>query len=227
METPAPSPAPTLDERKIDIQIRKAEMVATEQTSFFNPIVYAQMKQMATDFIASQAIPKGISNAEQLIMVFQAGYEMGMKPVEAMNSLYIVNGKITLWGPAVLRRLRNFGYAVSYDESPDTCTATVSKGEERYSDTFTFEMAEKSGYTKGRDGLKIGWIQGANRVLKLRYGAISNIVKTYLPDVLGIYAGVAEIEIEAAERPTPRERIDAALEKRAEIPADFAPKAEE
>ena len=217
----------TFEERKQEIQLRKSELVATEQTTFFNPIVYAQMKQMATDFIASKAVPRGIENAEQLIMVFQAGYEMGMKPVEAMSSLYIVNGKITPWGPAVIRRLRNFGWRINYQETLESCTATVTNGDESYTDTFTFEMAEKSGYTKDRSGsLEVGWIPGANRTLKMRYGAISNIVKTYLPEVLGIYAGIAELEMDAvSELVDNKEKITQALERRAKtIETDFEAK---
>ena len=216
----------TFEERKQEIQLRKAELVATEQTTFFNPVVYAQMKQMATDFIASKAVPRGIENAEQLIMLFQAGYEMGMKPVEAMNSLYIVNGKITPWGPAVIRRLRTFGWQIKYEETPISCTATVSKANESYTDTFTFEMATKSGYTKDRSGsLKVGWIEGANRTLKMRYGAISTIVKTYIPEVLGIYAGIAELELDAIPEIDNKEKIKDALERRAKkIDTDFEAK---
>lgn len=200
------------EQRLQEIKLNKAELVATEQTSFFNPVVYGQMKQMATDFINSKAIPKGIENAEQLIMLFQAGYEMGMKPVEAMNSLYIVNGKITPWGPAVLRRLRNFGWSISYKETIDSCTATVTNGSESYTDTFSMEMATKSGYTSSSSGIKIGWKEGANRVLKLRYGAISNIVKTYLPEVLGIYAGIAELELDAIELKDHKDIINQAIQ---------------
>lgn len=211
-----------LEEGRQNIQLRKAELVATEQSSFFNPVVYAQMKQMATDFIASKAVPKGIDNAEQLIMVFQAGYEMGMKPVEAMSSLYIVNGKITPWGPAVLRQVRKAGFSISFSETPASCSARVTKvgrllsdpNYESYTDTFTLEMAEKSGYVKdsyGKD--RIGWKEGANRVLKLRYGAISNIVKTFIPEVLGGYAGIAELEMDAVENVDGRKPIAGAIEK--------------
>lgn len=213
------------EEEKQKIQLQKAALVATEQTSFFNPVVYGQMKQMATDFIASKAVPRGIENAEQLIMVFQAGFEMGMKPVEAMNSLYIVNGKITTWGPAVVRRLRSFGWVISYEETDTSCKATVTNGKETYTEEFTFEMAEKSGYTKDRSGnLKVGWIAGANRKLKLRYGAISNIIKSYIPEVLGLYAGVAELELDALPEQNNKEKVNEAIERRAKrLDGTFVP----
>jgi len=220
----------TLDSRVEDLKMKKAELVSTSDTGFINPIVYGQMKTMATDFISSKAVPKGIENAEQLIMIFQAGYEMGMKPVEAMNGLYIVNGKVTPWGAAVLRQMRKHGWSIEYTETPTSCTATVTKGNEKHSETFTFEEAEKSGYVKDNYGKdKVGWRDGANRKLKLRYGALSALIKTYIPEVVSGYAGVAEFEIDVVNEPKDKkEQIKAAIEQfEQKVDETFEPQVEE
>lgn len=177
----------------------KTELVTT---GYFNPQVWAQMKDMSQTFFTSHAIPSYISNAPQLTMILQAGYEMGMKPVEAMKSLYIVNGNINLWGSAIIRRLREHGWRIQYEmktEKGGTCVATVTKGDEKYTETMSFESAELSGYTKSKEGsLKVGWKAGVNRNLKLRYGVISMIVKTYIPEVLGSASDIVEV---AEDRP--------------------------
>ena len=177
----------------------KTELVTT---GYFNPQVWAQMKDMSQVFFPSKAIPSYITNAPQLTMILQAGHEMGMKPVEAMKSLYIVNGNINLWGSSIIRRLREHGWRIQYEmkvEKGGTCIATVTKGDEKYVETMSFESAELSGYTKSSTGaLKVGWKPGVNRNLKLRYGVISMIVKTYIPEVLGSASDIVEV---AEDRP--------------------------
>lgn len=190
----------------------------TIKSNYFDPIVWGQMKEMSQVFFTSHAIPGYIANAPQLMMIIQAGYEMGMKPLEAMKSLYMVNGSINLWGSALIRRLREHGWVVGYKmstENEGTCVATVTKGKESYSESYSFTSAEKSGYTKDSKGnLKVGWRVGVNRNLKLRYGAISMIIKSYIPEVLGSASDVAEIvedypiiEAEPAKPVTKGEKI--------------------
>lgn len=170
----------------------------TESTSFLNPNLYIQQKALANDFISSGAIPKVWETAAQVLVGLQTGVEMGMKPMEAMNSLYPVNGAISVWGKATTRRLKEHGWVIKYsDESQESCTATVTRGDESYTETFTFAEAEQSGYTKDRYGkLKIGWLPGMNRRKKLRYGVLSLIIHTYVPEVLGSAVGIVEVSVD-------------------------------
>lgn len=166
----------------------------TEVTPFLDPNLYTQLKALANDFIKSKAIPSVWQSSEQVLVGLQTGAEMGMKPMEAMNSLYPVNGAINVWGKATTRRLKEHGWTIRYSkESQETCTATVSKGDEKYTETFTFEEAEASGYTRHNGQLKIGWRDGMNRRKKLRYGVLSLIISTYLPEVLGSAMGIVEV----------------------------------
>jgi hypothetical protein len=171
-------------------------MVNTQKTGVIDPIAWKQIKGMADTLIESKAIPQYIQNKEQAIVVMQTGYEMGMKPMEALNSLYLVNGQITIWGKALVKRFKVHGWTLSYKDKKDetTVTATHKKTGEVVSEIMTFEEAEKSGYTRGRDGkLKFGWQEGTNRILKLRYGALNKMLKTQLPEVLESAQGVAEV----------------------------------
>lgn len=179
-------------------------------TNYFNPTVWSQIKGMASTFIESKALPAHIQNVAQAVMVLQAGLEMGMKPMEAINSVYIVNGAANIWGKAVVRRLREHGYFIEYLEEDDQhCKAKVFKREEisqgfqaptktviseEYTETFYFEDAKKSGWTTTSSGsLKVGWKEGQNRKLKMRYGVLSSIIKSYIPDVLGSASDIAEV----------------------------------
>jgi len=168
----------------------------SEVTDVFNPTVWDQFRGMAKTLMESGALPQG-SNAAQVMVKMQAGYEMGMKPFEAIRSLYIVNGMIAIGGRDLIKQLRKHGWKIQYiDESDDAITGVVTKNGEEYTDIFTFEEAQKSGWTKGKHGLKPGWMEGANRNLKMRYAVISKIVKSYLPEVMGTATDVAEVMVD-------------------------------
>ena len=184
----------TLMEKNAEI---KKDMLLSGQDDFYNIAKWEVMKKMATDMVASNALPKA-DNAYTVMMKMQAGREMGMKPIESIKAFYIVNGVLSIYGDAVIRRLREHGWTLlPYKESQDTCTATICKGDEEFSETFTFQEAEKSGWTKDSYGkLKAGWVDGINRKRKLRYGAMSTLIKTYVPEVLGAASDIAEVAVD-------------------------------
>jgi hypothetical protein len=163
---------------------------------YLDPTRWNQMKALAESLVQSKAFPKAIQNASQALVVMQAGIEMGMKPIEAINSLSIINGVIGTWGKATTNRLREHGWRISYkmlNERGGGCEATVTKGDESYTDSLYFESAEKSGWTKYNGNLKASWAPGANREMKLRYGVLSKIIKTYIPEVLGNAVDIIEV----------------------------------
>jgi hypothetical protein len=222
--TPAPAAKKQPSQLTRADQSQIVKRIRTEQTSVLNPVEYEQMKMLANDFIKSGSVPKSFENASQILMALQSGREMGMTPVESMQSLYIVNGMLNIWGKAVPRRLREHGYQLNYtEESPESCTVVVKNqdGTEMYTETLTFREAQDSGYTTDSNGrLKIGWRLGVNRKLKLRYGALSILIKTYLPEVLGSTANIVEVaqdydpEAEQIKVDGAQARIDAAIAKR-------------
>ncbi len=173
----------------------KRDLLLSGQDEFYSIDKWEVMKKMATDMVASNALPRG-DNAYTVMMKMQAGREMGMKPIESIKAFYIVNGVLSIFGDAVIRRLKEHGWTVSYVEAQNTCTAVIKKGNEEYKETFTFEDAQKSGWTGAVNNLKAGWVDGINRRRKLRYGAISTLIKTYVPEVLGSAVDVAEVAVD-------------------------------
>ena len=135
-------------EREVNLRAKSANIEVYEQamavqTQFMNPSVWTQIRAMGKVFFESKAIPPSIQNEQQLIMVLQAGFESGMTPIESLLSLYIVKESINVWGKAVTKRLRNHGWRIEYkDESDAGCTATVTKGDEKYTETYTYKLAE-------------------------------------------------------------------------------------
>jgi len=168
----------------------KGELLKEGQDDFYNLSRWEVMRKMADDMVKSGALPKS-DNMYTIMMKMQAGREMGMKPIEALKSFYIVNGVLNIFGSAVVRRLREHGWSIRYEDAENKCTATITKGDESYTDSLTFDEATKSGWTG--NGTKPGWLAGINRKLKLRYGVTSMLIKTYVPDVLGSAVDIAEV----------------------------------
>ena len=120
---------------------------------------------------------------------------MGMTTMESLNDLYFVGGRLQIYGKATPAALRRAGWRIKFEDTEDACTATITntKTGEEITDTFTFKDAELSGFVKDKYGnVKLGWQPGANRKRKLRYAVLSQIIHTYVPEVLGSVAGIGE-----------------------------------
>lgn len=182
----------------------KLKINALQKSSgIFNPLVYQQFKIMAQDMKNAGALPAGL-NPEQALVVMQFGSELGIKPFTALQSIYMVNGKLTMYGSMVISRLTSKGYKITYMDKvskvddENACSVTVKKGDEEYTELYTYEMARLSGYTGEK---KFGWKAGTNRIIKLRYGAVSLLLKTHLPHFLN-GAEIKEVYEDITVEPT-------------------------
>lgn len=191
-----------VDKRKQELQEAKTETekgALTAETEFLSPTVDNQAYMVAKRMIESNTVPDGIKSVEQMRMILMAGHNMGMDFTEAIHSLYMVNGAVSIYGKAIPRQLRRNGYKVKYTDDMDNliCRAYVWSGswddpDEYYEDYASFHEAQQSGYTKdSRGNTKFGWKAGRNIRLKLRYQALDTLIRTHLPEV---YSGVMTVE---------------------------------
>ena len=168
------------------VEVPKASQIAT----FFEAERLNQMHKLATYFHQAGCFGADVKNPQQALVKIQAGFEMGMAPMEAMNSLYIVNGKLTIYGMAMSKRLRLKGWRIAYDESkPGETTVTISKSDEMYSYTATLEELKKL-RSKAADFAAKD---------KLKWHALSRLIRFYVPEVLE--AGVAYLKEEIEDMP--------------------------
>lgn len=201
-EPAAQNTKPAVTDKSILSRKAKGELVQkikTEKTGVMNPIEYEQTKQMARDFVASKSVPASFTNEHQVLMALLAGRELGMTPIESLQAMYLVNGKLSIYGAARARQLRRLGWALKFEDKPNACTASITKlddgdSPESYTETVTFEECEQSGYTKDSYGkLKFGWKEGMNRRKKLRYMAVDLLVDSYVAEAKGGVIGTKEV----------------------------------
>ncbi len=146
-------------------------------------------------FIAGGATPKGIDTAPKMMIVFQAAREIGLSPIEALNSLYFVNGKVAMYGEAVPTQIMRAGHKISWG----TCdareaTVTITRGDtgESMTNTFTMAQAETRGYTKNP-------IYKTYPENMLKWRVLSMTAKFICPDALKGIGIKEEIEAETIQ----------------------------
>ncbi|HEX5430151.1 MAG TPA: hypothetical protein VFX17_03705 [Patescibacteria group bacterium] len=151
--------------------------------SYFNINAWRAMKEMANVFFQSRALPSHIQNAAQLMMIMQAGKELGMLPMESITNLYIVNGKVTLQGSGMLTKVLRAGIKVEWVSESETEAVVKLSGLGRpaYVSKFTMAEAQKAGLT-GKDV----WRKYPKNMLRWR--ALTNGARVFCPDVIqGMY----------------------------------------
>lgn len=144
----------------------------------------AEMKYqlaMAEKFVASGAFPK--SSPEQIYVKMKAGKEMGMTEMEAVNSLYFVNGKLEPYGKGMVALLTKKGFKVTYKETAERCdvTAIDSDGNE-----YTETASASDPLIKSSNAAKISLRN------KLRFHAVRTLLNFQLPHLISSVADLFE-----------------------------------
>ena len=132
-------------------------------------------------------------------MVFQAGYEAGLQPLESLNSFYFVNGKLAMYGEMVISQVKRNGHIIQWGVCNEKeANVKIIRGDtkEEMSGTFTMDMAEKRGLTKdsyGKD--KDVWRKFPDNMLKFK--VFNSVAKFIVPDAL--HGVPIKEELEATE----------------------------
>jgi hypothetical protein len=182
----------------------------------------------------SQLVPDQYKDKPQDILIaVQMGAELGLSPLQSVNSIAVINGRPTMWGDAVLAVVQranvldpNFGNGGIVELQPDEakekgygeCEIKRKGWEKTLLRRFTREMAEKAGLyerSKGRGRGDGPWITYEGRMLQMR--ARSWALRDGCADVLkGLRVGEEEQDWvtvgrtqEGHELSIPRARVQA------------------
>jgi hypothetical protein len=160
----------------------KKDMVPVSQvfSSFPTQEEWNTINVIATTLKNGGVLPKGIDTVQKMVVVLQAGREIGLQPIEALNSLYFVNGKIAMYGEAVPMQIRRAGHRISWGLcNAEQAEVTITRGDTGESMTQKFTMAEARarGYTSNPIYQKF-----PENMLKWR--ALGMIAKFIVPDAL-------------------------------------------
>lgn len=170
-------------------------VLARVETSTVGGLVLNTLEDMKTVsqlILQSKLAPDSFRTSEQIFVGLQTGAEIGLKPMQALNSIVVINGKPTLWGDAALALVKKSGLLRQFSEKVtgdgDEMVATVrsvridgegSKSLECTVET-TFSVADaKTAKLWGKTG---PWTTHPKRMLKYKARAFN--LRDNFPDVL-------------------------------------------
>lgn len=149
-----------------------------------NPANLHEALEMAGVLCKSSLIPKDFQgNPGNVLVAIQWGMELGLAPMQALQSIAVINGRPSLWGDAVIALCKSHPVCEwikeSFDEEGAAVCIAKRKGDpEPVERRFSLDDAKKAQLT-GKQG---PWTQYPRRMLQMR--ARSWCLRDTFPDLL-------------------------------------------
>jgi len=171
--------------------------VAVKQNFSLTPSSLAEAMEFAGMMSKSSIVPKDYqNNPGNILVAIQWGMEIGLQPLQSMQSIAVINGRPSIWGDAMLALVRSSGLLESINEEVTDSKAVCTikrRGEQEVVREFSMQDAKQAGLT-GKQG---PWAQYPKRMLQMRARAFA--MRDVFPDVLrGVH--VAEEAQDISER---------------------------
>lgn len=159
-----------------------AMTTAPRQQFDLSPQTFDQALTFSKYLADSDLVPKDFKGKPaNCLIAMQWGAEIGLKPLQALQNLAIINGRPALWGDAVIALVRGSPLCEYVVETDDGHTATCKvkrRGEPEQVRTFSMDDAKRANLT-GKQG---PWTQYAPRMRQMRARAFA--LRDVFPDVL-------------------------------------------
>lgn len=147
-----------------------------------SPQTFEQALTFSQYLADSDMVPKDFKGKPgNCLVAIQWGMEIGLKPLQAMQNIAVINGRPSLWGDAVIALARNSPVCEYIIEEDDGRTATCKvkrRGEPEQYRTFSMDDAKLAGLV-GKQG---PWSQYPKRMRQMRARAFA--IRDVFPDVL-------------------------------------------
>ena len=189
--------------------------------------------------VGGQFVPKGLSTKQDVVGAIALGLSLGIDPLQALQSVAVINGRPAIYGDTALGLVRGSGklewITETFEGEPGTderravCTAKRTTDPEPIVSEFSVGDAKRAGLW-GKQG---PWTQYPQRMLKFRARGFA--LRDGFGDVLRGLATVEEVSDIPAERnvtpakkpifakpePNPEpEKVEFQLEEGAETPTE-------
>ncbi|ALG07631.1 hypothetical protein [Kibdelosporangium phytohabitans] len=108
--------------------------------------------RLAKNLAVSSLIPKDLrGKPSDVLVILMYGQELGLAPMQAMQGVYVVNGRPSLAGQTWLALARKAGHRITVLENDaQHATVKVTRGDtgEEHTETYTIDQAKRAGLTK-------------------------------------------------------------------------------
>jgi hypothetical protein len=201
-----------------------------EPTFSLSPRNLAEAMEFAKIIAQSDMVPKDYVNKPGNVLVaVQTGAELGLKPMQSLQGISVINGRPSIWGDAMRALVISPPeFEDLHEDKQDThCTVTLKRrGRSPVVTTFTMEDAKKAGLA-GKSG---PWQTAPKRMLQMR--AFAFAARDLFADALKGIKSTEELRDYPAEERverdiTPAPAAAVAAPARAELPVCTAEKFDE
>jgi hypothetical protein len=157
--------------------------LATVRPQFdLSPQTFEQALTFSQYLADSDMVPKDFKGKPgNCLVAIQWGAELGLKPLQALQNLAIINGRPSLWGDAVIALVRSSPvceYVIETDDGQTASCKVKRRGEPEQVRTFSMEDAQAAGLA-GKQG---PWAQYPKRMRQMRARAFA--LRDVFADVL-------------------------------------------
>lgn len=169
-----------------------------------------QMKMLdvyAASVLKSGIVPTGINSVEKVKIIMLTGHELGMKPMESLTNLFVVNGRGSMMAQNMLSLIRKNcqGAVIKQNQvTPQICEIEASRDGKNFEKfSFSIEDAKRAGLLG-----KAIWQQYPQDMLWAR--AVSRMARRLFSDILaGATHTPEELGAEVNESGTPKSSYSA------------------
>lgn len=159
-------------------------MTSNELTTMRDSIEYAKTLSV------SRLLPEAyVNKPENVLVAIEYGKALGIPPIQAINSVNVIQGKPTMSADLMAALVRRAGCKLRILQDGTGREATVKAQLIRPDDPdYTFEVswdwkrAERAGIVQGRNGVKTNWDAYPEQMLRSR--AITEVCRTGANDFL-------------------------------------------
>ena len=136
------------------------------------------------------------------------GRELGLRPMQSMNMIDVVNGRATLSAELQVAMIRETGHSIRLEElnaNAATVTGTRHDNGDSISFTFTMEMAERAGLAGKRNWQQYPeamlWARAVSMLARMLFADVFAAIHTCIPDELGSEKNPPTISTSLADLP--------------------------
>ena len=163
----------------------------TQQAGVPARLTLADLQERAALVVEAGLAPKGMTPAEVAVIMLK-GQEEGLRPMESLQSIYVVNQRPSEMTHYLVHRLKQHGHSYVVKESTaERCTIDFYRqdGQKLPPFTMTFKECAEAHYHEnynrktGKWQTKATW-KGAGQRTMLRYRTLATGIRAYFPEVL-------------------------------------------
>lgn len=163
-------------EQQSALTVRQSKPIDLSPRTFEEALTFSQ-------YLAdSDMVPKDFKGKPgNCLIAMQWGAELGLKALQALQSLAVINGRPTLWGDAVIALARSSPvceYVIEEDDGHTAVCKVKRRGEPEQSRAFSVDDARAAGL-HGKQG---PWATYPKRMRQMRARAFA--LRDVFPDVL-------------------------------------------